>query len=316
MNENRDITVGSNNCNQQKCCTQGFQATTGWDPVTGVGSISSFGNFYDTLIKLPNNQFVPTATPTRSPAATFSPSFRMTRTPAITNSGWAVNSIYSTSTCTGEVLKFSMYPLERCLPIVKYNSATLTISTLAYKKYSCGAANVAVSYYSDSACRTLLASRPVETTARSCLTNTVEDNYYYNAEVVFSSLMTCSTVRNYTSIITKSTNTAMNRYVIQASYSDISCASNRLTSYEVYRDQRCYNLNDNLITTSDANNAFEFVFPALYRYGNVKCDDEKSSYSRSQVTLTNTNQCSYSSTLTSGKETSTLADNWFLYVKN
>ncbi len=43
-----DITSGSNNCcvysgstpSAATCCTAGFSATTGWDPVTGLGSIS------------------------------------------------------------------------------------------------------------------------------------------------------------------------------------------------------------------------------------------------------------------------------------
>ena len=35
-----DITVGNNNCTSTTCCSQGFHATTGWDPVTGLGSLN------------------------------------------------------------------------------------------------------------------------------------------------------------------------------------------------------------------------------------------------------------------------------------
>lgn len=36
-----DITKGNNKCcaDAQVCCTQGFEATSGWDPLTGLGSV-------------------------------------------------------------------------------------------------------------------------------------------------------------------------------------------------------------------------------------------------------------------------------------
>ena len=44
-----DITSGNNKCaaiskNVVNCCNQGYTCTTGWDPVTGLGSIN-YGNF-------------------------------------------------------------------------------------------------------------------------------------------------------------------------------------------------------------------------------------------------------------------------------
>eukprot|EP01039_Chlorochromonas_danica_P006646 gene6646-7346_t len=44
----RDITSGDNKCTAlsgSTCCNEGFYATTGWDPVTGLGSID-FHSFY------------------------------------------------------------------------------------------------------------------------------------------------------------------------------------------------------------------------------------------------------------------------------
>jgi tripeptidyl-peptidase-1 len=33
-----DIVTGDNTCTAGKCCSQGFHAAQGWDPVTGLGS--------------------------------------------------------------------------------------------------------------------------------------------------------------------------------------------------------------------------------------------------------------------------------------
>lgn len=50
-----DITSGNNKCaassRNQVCCTQGFYATAGWDPVTGFGSLD-FKKFSDIFSKL------------------------------------------------------------------------------------------------------------------------------------------------------------------------------------------------------------------------------------------------------------------------
>jgi len=51
-----DITQGNNKCSAEqktgyKCCKQGFYATTGWDPLTGLGT-PVFGKLYDYLCNL------------------------------------------------------------------------------------------------------------------------------------------------------------------------------------------------------------------------------------------------------------------------
>lgn len=53
-----DITSGSNKCapgptskSASVCCSQGFEATRGWDPVTGLGSVD-FEKFMETLVQL------------------------------------------------------------------------------------------------------------------------------------------------------------------------------------------------------------------------------------------------------------------------
>jgi len=47
-----DITVGENNCTAGTvCCTQGFYAAVGWDPLTGFGSVD-FQKFYTIFYNL------------------------------------------------------------------------------------------------------------------------------------------------------------------------------------------------------------------------------------------------------------------------
>lgn len=48
----KDVTVGDNTCTASVvCCSQGFSAAPGWDPVTGFGSVN-FGLMYNTLMNL------------------------------------------------------------------------------------------------------------------------------------------------------------------------------------------------------------------------------------------------------------------------
>jgi tripeptidyl-peptidase I len=47
-----DVTSGENNCAASKvCCTQGFYAAAGWDPLTGFGS-ANYQKFYDVFFNL------------------------------------------------------------------------------------------------------------------------------------------------------------------------------------------------------------------------------------------------------------------------
>eukprot|EP01034_Spumella_vulgaris_P024355 gene24355-30684_t len=60
-----DITSGSNNCaaGGKVCCDAGYNAATGWDPVTGLGSVN-FTKFSDVLTSIGNHYSYPTAAPT------------------------------------------------------------------------------------------------------------------------------------------------------------------------------------------------------------------------------------------------------------
>merc|ERR1712151_594682 len=53
-----DITEGNNKCTASTtCCSQGFSATTGWDPVTGLGSVN-FAKFKSLFSSLANRSVV------------------------------------------------------------------------------------------------------------------------------------------------------------------------------------------------------------------------------------------------------------------
>lgn len=64
-----DIVVGENNCaaSNKVCCSQGYSAVPGWDPVTGLGSVD-FQRFKTALMTLVGNKpNTPTLSPTVSP---------------------------------------------------------------------------------------------------------------------------------------------------------------------------------------------------------------------------------------------------------
>jgi hypothetical protein len=63
-----DITVGKNNCTNayHSCCPQGFEATPGWDPSTGLGTLN-FRKFKNYMMDLIPPSGPPTNKPTPSP---------------------------------------------------------------------------------------------------------------------------------------------------------------------------------------------------------------------------------------------------------
>jgi hypothetical protein len=77
-----DIVSGRNNCdagNLAKCCTQGFYATQGWDPATGLGSLK-FEPFKRLIFSLGGMYKERTASATASP--TIRPTVKPTSKPA------------------------------------------------------------------------------------------------------------------------------------------------------------------------------------------------------------------------------------------
>jgi len=81
-----DITSGNNKCNANNlCCSQGFTAAAGWDPVAGLGSVN-FTAFKQVFLSLSSGSqdsasptIIPSATPTMIP--TITPTRRPTSAP-------------------------------------------------------------------------------------------------------------------------------------------------------------------------------------------------------------------------------------------
>eukprot|EP01042_Synura_sphagnicola_P003220 gene3220-biopygen3474 len=72
-----DVTSGNNLCaTGPGCCTQGFYCATGWDPVTGFGSVN-FQNFLSVF-----GAVAPTQTPTKTPT-TSTPSTAPSKAPSV-----------------------------------------------------------------------------------------------------------------------------------------------------------------------------------------------------------------------------------------
>jgi len=85
-----DITSGNNKCTMGNCCSQGFYAAPGWDPVTGFGSVD-FTKFYAYFATSKKPTAAPTvfpSMPTMKPSAfpsmpTLSPSTLPTNSPTV-----------------------------------------------------------------------------------------------------------------------------------------------------------------------------------------------------------------------------------------
>jgi hypothetical protein len=82
----RDITSGNNFCTVNKCCSQGFYATDGWDPVTGLGVL----NVNAFLLKAVEAILPPTLSPTPRPSTTPTATPLITPTPLPLSSPTAV----------------------------------------------------------------------------------------------------------------------------------------------------------------------------------------------------------------------------------
>ena len=112
-----DVISGDNKCLSAgaSCCSQGFYATTGWDPVTGLGSID-FAQFLRTFTTLRAAE-VPASNPTV----------------ARDDQAWVLMDGYGVSGCPAkkhDVLAQSGYPVGVCL--IQYDNATRPVSSLRY----------------------------------------------------------------------------------------------------------------------------------------------------------------------------------------
>lgn len=117
-----DITAGSNFCGVGEiCCGQGFTATKGWDPVTGLGSVN-YTAFETAFFALGDNPNIPTAKPTRPPSSTVAssrnPTTRPTREPTAaptSSAGWLYANYYSEDGCTGDINRVEAFRSGVCI---------------------------------------------------------------------------------------------------------------------------------------------------------------------------------------------------------
>lgn len=141
-----DVTEGDNHCVAlgKVCCAQGYSATSGWDAVTGLGSVN-FLSFLSTMLSIATAPTVdPVTAPTLSPTAKIVPTSAPTQAP-----GWVMIEEYTEENCGGEISAYSSSPTNICFPEYVDSSSTDVIGS---RRYHCEEYGVVVSYYSDEAC--------------------------------------------------------------------------------------------------------------------------------------------------------------------
>jgi hypothetical protein len=167
----KDITAGNNKCcaqtvaNQKPvCCTQGFQAGTGWDPVTGLGSVN-FANFKAALLGIGQN---PTAAP--SPYPTVAPNWDPTANlfPASTviitdTSSYGYEILYSDLACTVPMYG-EAFLLNTCAPATSGTGYTKRFAAFGVGPNT-GLLYIQIMQYSDSLCTNPLTVASVKNAA-------------------------------------------------------------------------------------------------------------------------------------------------------
>lgn len=117
-----DITSGDNHCGWGLvCCEQGFTATAGWDPVSGLGSVN-YTAFETAMFALGDNPNFPTPAPSVVPGQPTvrphrdprpDPSERPTGAPTL-ESGWIYANYHEEGECEGDVVRVEGWRLGQC----------------------------------------------------------------------------------------------------------------------------------------------------------------------------------------------------------
>ena len=140
-----DITTGNNRCLEQSgcsCCSEGYYASSGWDPVSGLGLVDfQLFSAKALLVETPypsqsptlRPTFSPTTTPTLSPtytpgaptpiptsapssAPTLLPTPNPTQNPTVETFQYALINQYTDETCYGDVESQTGYIANACIP--------------------------------------------------------------------------------------------------------------------------------------------------------------------------------------------------------
>lgn len=171
-----DVVSGHNRCGADNvvCCRQGFYATPGWDPTTGLGTLNftSFLRKMTSLSPAPDTVGPPTpssapTTPLPSPSPTPFP----TKAP-----GYAYITHYADSACQGSVERIEGYATGTCAPNYEQRAGDESPVVYGYVRYTCSEEGVLVSVFADELCESL------------------EDDFSYN--IVYVPHSVCATVHH------------------------------------------------------------------------------------------------------------------------
>ncbi len=134
-----DVTSGFNNCvvDATVCCSQGFRAAPGWDPLTGLGSIN-FGNFESQFFQLGDSLNQPTPSPVSAPGEPSNypvspPAGYPTFMPTVlgpANSGWIYVTNYTETDCQGTVATVMGVAAGLCS--ISYNTNNVAEGSVMY----------------------------------------------------------------------------------------------------------------------------------------------------------------------------------------
>lgn len=252
-----DITSGENNCVAMGtvCCSQGYHATPGWDPVTGLGSVN-FTAMNEIFSNLGTEIFYPTLSPTSLPInAGNEPSAAPTvyPTPSPSQSeGWMYLRQYDSESCGGEIVSVSGIPTNICM--VEYDENQ---SPSGSRKFVCVEDSVELTFYSDNHCDSQYAVQSQQF-FYGCAVK-VEDTYYSSQP--YSVDLVCSQGRSSIPPLP----TFDGSFVLHSSYDDTEgCLENTQSSVDAYLQNYCFNV-------ADEKMSYMFEYPKAILFDGLYC---------------------------------------------
>lgn len=275
----KDITKGDNKCSAagRVCCTQGFYAEQGWDPLTGLGSIN-FKKFKDFLLSIDN---LPKSFPSSKPSLV-SPTLFPTMPPII-NKGWVSIKEFDDENCNGRLTTISSIPANKCF--IEYNFINVATGS---RQYSCNSDGVIISYFTSSDCNPnkLLVSQKFYS---ACATR-VQDSYY--SDSYHSMTLACE--ENPMDFMDPSKSISdtsplyplslkYDSYAVQYSYDDpTSCINENLSSFDAFIEDHCFVIHNSQVQDQpvDTNpdrilgNSYKIKFPYMILYQGFECNEE------------------------------------------
>ncbi|RYH21046.1 hypothetical protein EON65_21645 [archaeon] len=291
-----DVPTGRDNqCNLSGfCCAQGFVTATGWDPMTGLGTLD-FGRFLARAMSLESRPNIPSLAPSVKPTAnpvpavlppgvTAKPTHLPSPMPTSSQSGWVYTITYDDTMCSGLPILMVAHEVNKCVP--QYRIVNGGLSSLRYQKIVTTTTSAVTEYYQDLACSIPLS--PADLRAANLSVNTrmqygcsmVEDSYYYGAEGYASSFTALSTATDITTVFPRSNSTSgALQYITQKQYSFVQCNNIDLHAVAIYPLNYCVNLE-----SFPNSRSYRIVYPSLEQYQDTRCDQQPQ-YFRSTLSI-------------------------------